>query len=123
MIDLTTLRHERVKVKVSITVLLAMLFLSISTGISAMSEEKEIELGKTEHQKVIGQYGVYRDKELQQYIDMVGQRIAAESSRPDLEYHFTILNDDIINAFALPGGYIYVTRGMLTHMNSESEIF
>ncbi len=88
----------------------------------ALSEEDEIKLGADEHRKIIARYGVYRDKELQEYISLVGQRVAKESSRPNLEYHFTVLNDDIINAFALPGGYVYVTRGMLTHMNSESEL-
>ena len=51
-----------------------------------------------------------------------GERIAEQSSRPNLEFHFTILNDPLVNAFALPGGYVYVTRGMLAHMNSESEL-
>lgn len=88
----------------------------------AMSEEEEIKLGQAEHRKITSRYGVYRDKSLQEYITMVGQRVAKESSRPGLEYHFTILNDDTINAFALPGGFIYITRGMLAHMNSESEL-
>lgn len=88
----------------------------------AMSEEEEIKLGQAEHRKITARYGVYRDKSLQEYITMVGRRVAKESSRPELEFHFTILNDEIINAFALPGGYVYITRGMLTHMNSESEL-
>jgi predicted Zn-dependent protease len=88
----------------------------------SMSEENEIKLGAKEHQKIIAQYGIYRDKDLQDYVSMVGQRVAAQSSRPNLEYHFTLLDDEIINAFALPGGYVYVTRGMLTHVNTESEL-
>ncbi len=87
-----------------------------------MSVEDEVKLGQAEHQKIIGKFGIYRDQELQNYINKVGQRVAAESSRPEIEYRFTILNDDLINAFALPGGFIYVTRGMLLHMNSESEL-
>ena len=93
-----------------------------AAGLFALSEKKEIELGREEHGKIIARYGVYRDKDLQEYITMVGERVAKESSRPDLQYHFTILNDEIINAFALPGGYVYITRGMLTHVNSESEL-
>jgi len=93
-----------------------------STQALALSEEEEIKLGQQEHLKITSRYGVYRDKDLQEYITMVGKRVAKESTRPDLEFHFTILNDDIINAFALPGGYVYITRGMLTHMNSESEL-
>ena len=87
-----------------------------------MSVEDEVKLGQAEHQKIIGKFGIYRDQELQNYINKVGQRVAAESSRPEIQYRFTILNDDLINAFALPGGFIYVTRGMLLHMNSESEL-
>ena len=98
------------------------LFLLISTLAWAMSLEDEVALGQAEHQKIIGKFGIYRDQELQAYINQVGQRVAAESSRPEIEYRFTILNDDMINAFALPGGFIYVTRGMLAHMNSESEL-
>ena len=88
----------------------------------SMSEKKEIEIGQEEHQKIIAQYGVYKNKELSDYVNRVGQRIAEQSSRPELEYTFTVLNDEMINAFALPGGFVYVTRGILTHMNSESEL-
>jgi predicted Zn-dependent protease len=88
----------------------------------AMSVEDEVELGKKEHAKIISQFGVYKDRELQAYINKVGQRVAEHATRPEIGYVFTILDDDMINAFALPGGFIYVTRGMLTHMNSESEL-
>lgn len=91
-------------------------------SVFAVSLEDELKLGAEQHKKIIAQFGVYRDKELQKYIEMVGQRVAAQSSRPELEYHFTVLNDDMINAFAVPGGYVYVTRGILMHMNSESEL-
>ncbi len=107
------------------SLLIAMLVLftmSASMLTSAMSVEKEIELGRKEHAKIIGKFGVYRDRELQAYINKVGQRIAEESTRPEIEYTFTVLNDEMINAFALPGGFIYITRGMLMHMNSESEL-
>ena len=103
---------------------LVMLMVLVLTPVTAssMSEENEIKLGAREHQKIIAQYGIYRDKDLQDYVSMVGQRVAAQSSRPHLEYHFTVLDDEIINAFALPGGYVYVTRGILTHVNTESEL-
>jgi len=96
--------------------------LALPIVVNAMSVEDEVKLGKKEHAKIISQFGVYKDPKLQAYINKVGQRVAAESTRPEIEYVFTILNDDMINAFALPGGFIYVTRGMLTHMNSESEL-
>jgi predicted Zn-dependent protease len=98
------------------------LFLATCAPAWGMSLEDEVKLGQAEHQKIIGKFGIYRDQKLQAYINQVGQRVAAESSRPEIEYRFTILNDHLINAFALPGGFIYVTRGMLLHMNSESEL-
>ena len=102
--------------------MILMLFAMPSIDLFAISEEKEIELGREEHKKIISQYGVYENKALQEYVTMVGKRVAAFSSRPNLDYQFTVLNDAAINAFALPGGFIYITRGMLTHMNSESEL-
>lgn len=88
----------------------------------ALSEQEEIQLGRTEHRKIVAQFGIYRDDNLQSYITKIGERIASHSSRSELPYHFTILDDPMVNAFALPGGYIYITRGMLAHMNSESEL-
>ncbi|MBT3832327.1 MAG: M48 family metalloprotease [Gammaproteobacteria bacterium] len=102
--------------------ILLSLFLATCASAWGMSLEEEVKLGQAEHQKIIGKFGIYRDQKLQAYINQVGQRVAAGSSRPEVEYRFTILNDDMINAFALPGGFIYVTRGMLVHMNSESEL-
>ena len=101
---------------------LGSLALIVSFNVFAVSLEDEIKIGQEEHRKIIAQFGVYRNKDLQTYIDMVGQRVAKKSSRPDLTYTFTILNDEMINAMALPGGFVYVTRGILTHMNSESEL-
>jgi predicted Zn-dependent protease len=72
--------------------------------------------------KIVARFGVYRDPELSAYVTRVGERIAKESNRPDLNYTFTILNDEEINAFAVPGGFVYVTRGILMHLNSESEL-
>lgn len=90
------------RLKVSIF-LLVMLSIASQSGWS-LSLEKEIEKGRLEHQKVIAQFGIYRDAKLQDYVNQVGQRIAKESTRTELTYTFTLLNDDMINAFALPGG-------------------
>ena len=96
--------------------------LCFGTTVFAVSLEKEIEMGKEEHAKIINFFGVYKNTELQAYVNKVGQRVAAESSRPEIDYTFTVLDDDMINAMALPGGFVYITRGMLMHMNSESEL-
>ena len=98
------------------------LMVLLQQPVLAMSVEKEVKLGKEEHRKIIAKTGVYRDPALQAYINKIGQRVAATSSRPEITYTFTILNDPMINAMALPGGFVYVTRGMLMHMNSESEL-
>ncbi|MDP6264748.1 MAG: M48 family metalloprotease [Pseudomonadales bacterium] len=83
---------------------------------------KEIEIGEQAHRQIVSQFGIYRNPKLQQYVVDVGERVAKLSSRPDMEFTFTILDDDMVNAMALPGGFIYVTRGLLAHMNSEGEL-
>ncbi len=87
-----------------------------------MSEEDEQRIGKEQHPYVLKTYGVYRSKRLQAYINDIGQKLAKVSDRPDLNYTFTVLDDDNVNAFAMPGGYLYITRGMLAHLNSEAEL-
>ncbi|MDO8704217.1 MAG: M48 family metalloprotease [Sulfuricaulis sp.] len=87
-----------------------------------MSEASEINIGSSNDTKIREQYGVYENPELQAYINRVGQQLAAQSHRPGLGYHFTVLDSPAVNAFALPGGYIYITRGILAYLNSEAEL-
>ena len=87
-----------------------------------MSEKDEIELGKQSHQQVLQQYSVYNDLELQNYVQYVGKKVAANSHRSNLTYQFTVLDSPEVNAFALPGGYIYVTRGLMAYLNTEGEL-
>lgn len=87
-----------------------------------MSEEDEQRIGREQHPHVLRTYGVYRSKRLQAYINEIGQKLAKVSDRPDIDYTFTVLDDDSVNAFAMPGGYLYITRGMLAHLNSEAEL-
>ncbi len=93
-----------------------------SANLVLMGESREKEIGAEEHEKVIASQPVYQDEELLAYVTEVGNKIAAVSHRPDLEYTFTILDSPAINAMALPGGYVYVNRGLLTYMNSEAEL-
>jgi predicted Zn-dependent protease len=86
------------------------------------SQEQEIALGRQYHQQIIQQIGLYGDRELQSYVERLGRQLAARSERPDLPWHFTVVDDAAVNAFALPGGYIYVTRGLAGHMGSEAEL-
>ncbi len=87
-----------------------------------ISEEQEINLGKKYHQQILKQYKLYDDPELQAYVTKLGEELAEKSHRNNLFYHFHVIDSPIVNAFALPGGYIYISRGILAYMNSESEL-
>ena len=87
-----------------------------------MSEQQEIQQGAQAHKEVIQQYGVVNDPELQSYVTRVGRDLAAKSHRPDLDWHFSVVDSPEVNAFALPGGYVYVTRGIMGYLNSEAQL-
>lgn len=89
---------------------------------SLMSEAQEIELGRNMDAEVRREMGVYNDPELQRYVETVGMRLARASQRPNLPWHFAVIDEPAINAFALPGGYIYLTRGILPFLDNESEL-
>ena len=87
------------------------------------SEKGEIEKAKQVHPLMLQQFGgVYDDVQLQQYVNDVGQRAAKVSQRPELEYTFTVLDSEDINAFTTGGGYVYITRGIMNFLNSEAEL-
>ncbi len=87
-----------------------------------VSEDQEITLGKQADQEAEAAYGVYQGKALQDYVSRIGHEIAADTERPHLPWTFRIADDASVNAFALPGGYVYVTRGLLTYLDSEAEL-
>jgi predicted Zn-dependent protease len=87
-----------------------------------VSEKEEIKIGRESDKVIRAEYGVYRNKKLQQYVNNIGQRLAKNSGRSNIPYYFTVLDSPVINAFALPGGYVYVTRGVVVQMNSEAEL-
>ena len=91
-------------------------------NIVLMTESRELEIGKEEHDKVMASMRVIQDARLNAYINEVGQRVAAGSHRPDLTYTFTVIDSPEINAFALPGGYVYINRGLLLYLKSEDEL-
>jgi predicted Zn-dependent protease len=86
------------------------------------SEQQEIAMGQETDQAIRQEYGIYPDKALNEYVDRIGQSMVADSHRPTLKHHFAVLDTPVVNAFAAPGGYIYVTRGILALMNSEAEL-
>jgi len=87
-----------------------------------MSEQQEVQLGTEMDGEVRREMGLYDDPELQRYVETVGRRLAAVSHRPDLPWHFAVVDEPAVNAFALPGGYIYLTRGILPFLDSEAEM-
>jgi predicted Zn-dependent protease len=85
-------------------------------------EASEIEMGKEADADIVGSVGLYDDPLLQDYVSDLGMEIAAQSERPSLPWSFKILDDPAVNAFALPGGFVYVTRGLMTQLGSEAEL-
>ena len=90
--------------------------------ISFVSPAQELEIGKQGYAPVLQEYGLYEDAALQAYVNAIGQKVARVSHLPDLAWHFTIVDDAAVNAFAMPGGYIYVTRGLLAYLNSDAQL-
>ena len=90
--------------------------------LSLISESREISLGREYDRDVAASMGLYADSGMQRWIQQFGARLAATSERPNLPWTFHVVDDPVVNAFALPGGYIYVTRGILAHLNSEAEL-
>src|SRR6266540_3889933 len=90
--------------------------------LSLISESREIQMGREYDQEVRSSLGLYPDSALQRYVQELGARLAARSERPNLPWTFHVVDDPVVNAFALPGGFIFVTRGILGHLRSEAQL-
>ncbi len=86
-----------------------------------LSESQEIAMGQQSDPDIIKFFGIYDDKNLQKFIEEKGQQMAAISHRKNLKYEFKIVDSPVVNAFAVPGGYVYFTRGIMAHFNNEAE--
>ncbi|MBK5272086.1 MAG: M48 family metalloprotease [Bacteroidia bacterium] len=86
-----------------------------------MSEAQEIAMGKEADPQIVAQFGLYDNTVMQDFINIKGKQMAAISHRPKLDYTFRVLNSDVVNAFAVPGGYVYFTRGIMAYFNSEAD--
>src|SRR5690349_11972491 len=93
-----------------------------SRQLMLVSESQEIAMGRDYDKEVVATIGLYADSGVQRWIQQFGARLAATSERPSLPWTFRVVDDPVVNAFALPGGFIYVTRGILAHLNSEAEL-
>lgn len=105
---------------------LPLLALPVAAGAQSLfglSAEDEKRIGRDQHPKILEQFGgAYDDPALARYVDGIGQFLAAASDAPRLGYTFTVLDSPIVNAFAVPGGYVYLTRGLLALAGSEAEV-
>ena len=87
-----------------------------------MSEAQESALGAESNPQILAEYGEYPEPKLQEYLNNIGQRMAKISHRPNLPFQFKVVDSDVVNAFAVPGGYVYFTRGILAHFNNEAQL-
>jgi predicted Zn-dependent protease len=88
-----------------------------------MSESEEQKIGKEYHPKILQEFGgAYQNQEVQAYVSSLGTLLARASDRPDQKFTFTVLDSPIVNAFAMPGGYVYITRGLMALANNEAEV-
>jgi len=90
--------------------------------LSLISESQEIQIGRQGAKEVEQSIGFYKDPAVNAYVADIGKRMAAESERPDLPWEFHVVDDAAVNAFAIPGGFIYVTRGLMSAVNNEAEL-
>ncbi|HJP84520.1 MAG TPA: M48 family metallopeptidase [Gemmatimonadaceae bacterium] len=87
-----------------------------------VSTQQEVQMGQEEAQQVNAQLPMVQDAVIQNYVNQLGQRIAATTSRSDLNWQFQVVNSDVVNAFALPGGFVYINRGVLERADNMSEV-
>jgi predicted Zn-dependent protease len=87
-----------------------------------INKDQELAMGAQAHKSILKQKKPYNNPRLQAYVNNIGQELARHSHRKDIRYTFTVLDDPSVNAFALPGGYIYVTTGLMAYLNSEGEL-
>lgn len=122
---------KEARIKIILIILISLNLIFLSCAVNPVTGEKELSLISASQEKAIGeqtdleiraQYGLVEDQRLVSYIDGIGRAIVPHTHRPDLEYHFAVLDTPVINAFAVPGGYVYVTRGILALISNEAEL-
>ncbi len=90
--------------------------------ITVMGQSAEISIGEEMYDKLIAEGADYKDKEVAEYINRVGQRLVANSDSPKTKFTFTVIDSPDINAFATPGGYVYINRGLMSYLDNEAEL-
>jgi predicted Zn-dependent protease len=120
-----TARSPELLLPVVVIALLAACATNPVTGkreLNFMSEAQEISIGRDSDPQIKQEMGIYNDPELQRYVNDIGQRIAKTSERPNLPWTFQVVDQPAVNAFAVPGGFIYITRGILPFLDNEAEL-
>ena len=128
--NLVSCRNRRLSGRFSLlaaaSILLLFTFLALSPAPAASwqndDDRGEIEQGREADQQIEAQYGFYEDEALAAYVTSIGDRMARLSERPNLPWTFRVLDSPVVNAFALPGGFVYVTRGLVVYADSEAEL-
>ncbi|HEY6096074.1 MAG TPA: M48 family metalloprotease [Gallionellaceae bacterium] len=95
---------------------------NVLSGLVGVSQENEIAIGRQIAGNLLGASPLVKDAKLQKYVNNVGRWVAAQSERPELPWHFGVIESNDINAFAAPGGYIFVTRGLYAQLQNEAEL-
>ncbi|HLP99391.1 MAG TPA: M48 family metalloprotease [Sideroxyarcus sp.] len=95
---------------------------SAEDEVSSNDVAAEVAFGREISARILGRYKTYKDAKLTKYVSLVGLALTRNTNRPELEYHFTILDSDEVNAFAAPGGYVFITKGALLLMKDEAEL-
>jgi predicted Zn-dependent protease len=122
---------KKLNIPVLILLFLANVILVISCAVNPvtgkkqimlMSEAQEIQMGLAYDPQVMATFGAYPDNNLQNFVQTKVNEIGKISHRPNLEYHAKVIDSPVVNAFAVPGGYIYLTRGILAQLNNEAEL-
>ncbi len=122
---------KKLNIQVLMLLFLATVMLVISCAVNPvtgkkqlmlMSEAQEIALGLSYDPQVMATFGSYPDNNLQNFVQTKGNELGKISHRPNLEYHVKVVDSPVVNAFAVPGGYIYLTRGIIAQLNNEAEL-
>ena len=122
---------KSLNITAKVVVLLAVLVMIPSCAINPvtgkrqimfMSEAQEIAMGQSYDPQVLATFGVYPDQKLQNFVQQLGNEMGKISHRPNLQYNIRVVDSPVVNAFAVPGGYIYLTRGILAQFNNEAEL-
>ena len=120
-----TVRFPRLATALCVAFVATSCALNPATGqreLMMITEAQEIAMGREYDPQVVASMGLLPDSGMQRYVAALGQRLAAQSERPGLPWTFRVVDDPIVNAFAVPGGFVYMTRGILAHFNSEAQL-